>query len=339
MPSGSPTSPYDVIVVGAGLSGLVAARELQNQDRSVLVLDKARGPGGRMATRYSGEDGRARFDHGAQFFTVRSREFRAFSDELWLGDAIQEWGRGFASGPADDSEPDGHSRYRGSTGMNAVCKYLASDLSLELQTRVTSLHFADDLWRVVAENGEIHASALLLAMPVPQSLALLDAGGITLPQEERADLAAIEYDPCFAALVTLRDPLKLPYPGAVQFRDNPEPIAFMADNFVKGISKDPTLTIHAGPAFSRDHLDSDPDEVAKLLVEAAPAELLPPDQVEQVTGHRWLYSLPKNPYAAQYLFVGEPGPLCFSGDAFGESRVEGAFLSGLAAAEALNDLF
>ena len=57
----------DAIVIGAGLSGLIAAGTLQANGARVLVLDKGRGVGGRLATRrtHSGI-----FDHGAQFFTA-----------------------------------------------------------------------------------------------------------------------------------------------------------------------------------------------------------------------------------------------------------------------------
>ncbi|MSO32728.1 MAG: FAD-dependent oxidoreductase, partial [Ilumatobacteraceae bacterium] len=58
-----------VVVVGAGIAGLTAARALSHAGHSVIVLDKGRSVGGRMATRRIGD---ATVDHGAQFFTVRS---------------------------------------------------------------------------------------------------------------------------------------------------------------------------------------------------------------------------------------------------------------------------
>ncbi|MFM7290648.1 MAG: FAD-dependent oxidoreductase, partial [Planctomycetia bacterium] len=62
----------DVVVVGAGIAGLAAATELVAGGRRVVVLEKSRGVGGRMASRRVGE---AVCDHGAQFFTVRGEAF------------------------------------------------------------------------------------------------------------------------------------------------------------------------------------------------------------------------------------------------------------------------
>jgi renalase len=39
----------DVLVIGAGMSGLIAARELQKFDLKVACVEKARGSGGRLS--------------------------------------------------------------------------------------------------------------------------------------------------------------------------------------------------------------------------------------------------------------------------------------------------
>ena len=68
----SETRACDAVVIGAGIAGLCAAEQLVAAGRHVVVLDKARGIGGRMATRRVGA---AVCDHGAQFFTVRGADF------------------------------------------------------------------------------------------------------------------------------------------------------------------------------------------------------------------------------------------------------------------------
>ncbi|MCX7432565.1 MAG: FAD-dependent oxidoreductase, partial [Planctomycetia bacterium] len=69
-----PPEPFepDVVIIGAGIAGLSAAGELVASGRRVLVLEKSRGVGGRMATRRVGE---AVCDHGARFCTVRGPAF------------------------------------------------------------------------------------------------------------------------------------------------------------------------------------------------------------------------------------------------------------------------
>ena len=61
-----------IIVLGAGVAGLTAALELTEAGHRVVVVDKGRGIGGRLATRRIGA---AILDHGAQFFTTRGRPF------------------------------------------------------------------------------------------------------------------------------------------------------------------------------------------------------------------------------------------------------------------------
>lgn len=107
------------VVVGAGLSGLMAARTLAARDWKVVVLDKGRGVGGRMATRrISTPDGRtAVLDHGAQFFTARDARFATLVDEWVRAGVVREWCRGFTTN-------DGHPRYVANNGMTALTKHL-----------------------------------------------------------------------------------------------------------------------------------------------------------------------------------------------------------------------
>ena len=55
-----------VVVVGAGISGLVCASELSQAGIDVTVVEMGRGPGGRLATRRGSG---LPFDHGTQYFT------------------------------------------------------------------------------------------------------------------------------------------------------------------------------------------------------------------------------------------------------------------------------
>ena len=73
---------YPCLIIGAGMAGLSAGQQLTSRGAEVIIIDKGRGVGGRLATRWSDtpEGVRAFYDHGAQFFTVRTPLFQSFVD-------------------------------------------------------------------------------------------------------------------------------------------------------------------------------------------------------------------------------------------------------------------
>ena len=73
-----------VVVIGAGVAGLMAAQSLVKNGHDVVVLDKGRSPGGRLATRRIDD---ATLDHGAQFFTVRESSFESHVAE-WIASGV-----------------------------------------------------------------------------------------------------------------------------------------------------------------------------------------------------------------------------------------------------------
>ena len=73
----------DVLVIGSGMTGIACARKLHAAGLDVLVLDKGRGIGGRMATRRVEVNGQTIcFDHGAQYVTARATGFKRALSEI-----------------------------------------------------------------------------------------------------------------------------------------------------------------------------------------------------------------------------------------------------------------
>lgn len=310
--------PKKVLIIGAGMAGLTAARQLAERGCEVTVLDKGRGPGGRMATRRIGG---LKFDHGAQYFSAVSPRFRSAVAEWERSGAVQEW---FRLG--------GTPRYRGVQGMNSIAKHLAAGLDVRPGVHIEKLDFDGGEWRALSKEGAAYsAEALLLTAPVPQSLDLLGAYAEGLPQTVRE----IRYLPCFALMLVLEGEAALPAPGWV--RPEYGPVSWAADNYMKGISDGPgALTLHATPEFSHTHFDEAPEEVAARLIGAA-TPWLGGARIQQWQIHRWRYSLVSAPGPEPYVILRAPGLCVLAGDAFGAPRIEGAFLSGYAAALALLD--
>ncbi|MEI6256428.1 MAG: FAD-dependent oxidoreductase [Planctomycetota bacterium] len=345
-------SSPDVVIIGAGLAGLVAASEIVGAGRRVVVLEKSRGVGGRMATRRVGD---AVCDHGAQFFTVRGHEFGGMVAEAQAAEAVATWCDGFAKAAPGTASlkavVDGHPRWRGVRGMTDLPKWLAAELppeQCEVRTgvRVVSIGVADGRVRLVVKTAAaaespllIEAAAAIVTTPVPQSLDLMAAGGLladsattgSIDPEVRRQLATVGYDPCFALLLALNRPSLVPPPGGIQFAEGP--ISWLADNQQKGISAVPALTIHAAGDLSRQHFDDSPDDVAAMLIDCARPWIDgdPRTVVVSQSLHRWKYAAPTTIIPASFLVAITTPPIVCCGDAFGGPKVEGAAASGRAA--------
>ena len=329
------------------MAGLCAARELVAAGRSVVVLDKGRGVGGRVATRRLGS---AVCDHGAQFFTVRGRAFGGIVAQAHAAGAVAEWCCGFLrAGSLGPGGGDGHPRWRGTRGMTDLPKQLAAWLTegtaggrCEIRTaaKATAIALADGLVQVPLDDGAtLVGSGAILSPPVPQSLDLLAAGGLGVGSERVEatawqSLESVAYDPCFALLLVLDRPSRVPPPGGIQFDPAAGgPIAWVADNQQKGISPVPALTIHADGAFSRRHFDAPPDEVMATLIDHARPWIDgdPATAVVEKSLQRWKFALPTTIIPDPLVAVSHSPPIACCGDAFAGPRVEGAASSGLAA--------
>jgi len=315
----------DVLVIGAGMAGLSAAAALQKAGCKAVVIDKGRGVGGRMATRRIGA---ATFDHGAQFITARDLRFADVLENARTAGAALEWCRGFTA------DADGHARWRGTPGMSSLAKHLALGLEIIQEKQVSALHQMTDHWSIGMADGETWtAKAIILTAPVPQSLVLLEAGGVAVEPALKTRLSAIQYERCFAAMAVLDGPSRMPPPGG--FAPTQGPIAWIADNQLKGVSAEPAITIHATDEFSVAHWDKDRDETAQILIAAADEWL--GVGIKQFHIHGWRFSKPKQTDPSPCAIVSSAPPLVLAGDAFAGPRVEGSALSGWAAAEAVID--
>jgi len=313
---------YDVIVIGAGIAGLLAAGKLQSQGFSVLVLDKGRGVGGRLATRRLGP-GRA--DHGAQVFTVRSDVFQAYVAEWLAQGVVYEWARGWG-------EADGHPRYAGRDGMTTIAKHLAQPLSVQTGCHITAVSPIEHTWTVTTTSRQQYQGrALLMTPPVPQSVTLLANGQTVLHPDDLTALQQVAYAPCLCGLFWIEGDVLLPEPGAVQ--EPSATVSWIADNQRKGISPEARLvTVHGGPSFSQTHYD-DPVAIPLTGLQQALAPYLGKTAViREKQLKKWRYARPVTLHPARTLLAQGLPPLAFAGDAFHEARVEGAALSGLAAA-------
>ena len=316
------TGPGDVLVVGAGMAGIACARALVAAGRSVRVIDKGRGIGGRMATRRVALGGtELRFDHGAQYVTASDPGFQTALQDA--GPALAQW--------QDGSDA---TRWVGVPGISALPRALAAGLDLRASVEVTALARTPDRWpdrwEVTTSAGPMTVRHLVLTPPAPQSLRLLGAGHPLAPA-----LAAVEIAPCLTLMAAFPPDSPRPF---VSRRDPDAALAWIAQDAAKPgrASNGPvTWVAQAGPAFSAAHLEQDRDASAALmlplLAEAIGAR---PGDALCALGHRWRYAQVTRPLGAPCLALPADG-LWLAGDWCLGARVEAAWQSGTAVAQAL----
>jgi predicted NAD/FAD-dependent oxidoreductase len=324
-----PTRPRPrVAIIGGGISGLICARSLVDHGLEVVVFEKSRGVGGRMATRRT--EAGPTFDHGAQYFTARDPIFRRYvSAWLDVGVAAPWEGRiATLNNGTLEAQQKQETRFVGVPSMNAICRHLSAGLEAVFSTRVLPPQRDDKCWRISDEGGN-HLGVfdyVITSAPAPQSAVLLASAPRLQQQARQTSLRG-----CWAAMLAFDVSLGLHFDGA-----------FVHDSLLSWVARNnskpqrcgagDTWVLHASPTWSDTHLEDDVNTLLPKLVDAFwQATGVPRRDPSFLRGHKWRYAIPSEPLDSRCLFDAEL-QIGACGDWCNGPRVEGAFLSGLTVA-------
>lgn len=337
-----------VVVVGAGISGLAAARALAAAGRSVLVLERARGVGGRCATRRI--DGDQRVDFGVAFLHGREPEFLAALAEV-PGAALPGWpsvilGGGRPCQP--DAFAEGEQRLAFVDGVAAFPRHLARGLDVRTDARVTGLATSGDTIGLSIEGAmPLVARTVILALAVEQARDLLAGLGGRAPGLATASalLTMMASTPCLTLIAAY--PEGVPGPAFhVSYPEDSRILQAISHDSSKRVSPAATVMVYQAHArWSREHLDptiegrfsESTDGWARALLAEA-ARLLGPwaGAPSSFQAHRWRYARTDRsaelgaPILLHLPGDGAPGPrLGLAGELFAPGGgVESAWMSG-----------
>jgi len=321
-----------VAIIGGGISGIMLSYRLKQKGFGSTIFEKSRGVGGRMATKRWKEKS---YDHGCQYFTATKPETISLLHELETENVVEIWSRGF-SNLSGSQQGDQQKRWISRKGMTAVAKHLSKNLDINKQTQIVRINYDNDQWSLQTDDQHYSGfNALAFTCPVPQTLSIINDSKISLNNDIAQQLGDINYQPCIAILIDLKGPSNLPKPGGLWLEG--EPFIWVADNSLKGLNdcESSSLVVHCGPQFSSDNIDKSTDEIWKLI-----SSKLVGYEFGKICDHkihRWRYSFPTTRHPDKSVLLDEPGLLGFAGDAFGESKVQGAILSGTNLAEDMAD--
>jgi predicted NAD/FAD-dependent oxidoreductase len=318
-----------IAVVGAGIAGLSAARELVRAGAHVTVFDKGRVPGGRVSTRFHD---RFQFDHGAPYFTAADPRFRTVVEAALQEQAADQWYFDATKiGPGGPSTTSVAGSYLGIPSMASFPQFLARDISVVSSSRIVAAERSGGTWHLNADTaaGPAGYDVAIIAIPPAQATQLLQGA----PQ--MAKIAAnVKMRPCWTVLAAFEK--AVPFEWHVARAD-----AAGIDKMICNRSKPgrpevaETWVIHATPGWSTSHLEESPEIVTGALLKAYETTIgatLP--AVLFRAAHRWRYARPENPLREGFLWderkrIGACGDWCRGDD------VESAFISGLKLARAI----
>lgn len=301
-----------VIIIGAGMAGLACGQGLQSAGHKVVLLDKGRGAGGRMAARrITTPMGDVTFDHGAQYFVARDPDFQA---------QVRQWAD---AGIVAPWAPAGEEAWVGMPAMNTPLKTMASDLEVHWGTRVTALSRTATGWAAgLDDDSVVSADAVVTALPAEQTADLLDAVDDPIAALARATPSA----PCWTLMLAFSEPLATGE-DCIRGRDE-DALGWAARNSSKpGRGETETWVIQAGATWSAEHLEALPEGVGARMMETLSARLgvaLPEPSIRMT--HRWRFA--RSGHAGRGALWNRDIGLGACGDWLIGPRVEDAWRSG-----------
>lgn len=331
-----------IAIVGAGLSGLICARQLQEQGNRVTVYEKGAEVGGRMATRTTELGG---FDHGAQYFTASSDEFKKAIVGWRKAGLVSAWDgklmmlEGGETHPVDRSAERLKQRFVAVPGMNALALHAAEGLDVRAEQFVKRIEAHDDQWllKISSDGAPIDASAgpfdaVIVATPAAPAVSLLSVAPKIAAEAEKARFA-----PCWSLMLGFQEPLELGFDAAWVQSSRLSWIA--RDSSKTGRRPGEHWVAHASGAWSEEHFEDDDERAKEKLLRAFHDATGLQVQPIYVALHRWRFAQALQTVAGSCLWdsgqrIGACGDW-FAAGLDGCGRVENAYLSGLAMAESL----
>jgi hypothetical protein len=319
-----------VAVIGAGMSGLGAARTLNRAGVETVVFEKSRGVGGRVATRRIGEFA---FDHGATVISPRGSDLeRVMTEELDTSELVlveKPIYLALETGvSAVDAEGGKIRRYAYRRGNTTLGKLLASDLDVRLGSRVERIENRGDAFVVFDEEF----SHVVVSAPFPQSQELL----AEVDGDRRFNGG--QYRMCLSLMYGVGEDIDRPFHALLE-PDQAQPLTWLSLEHMKvpGVDRAPAgqsaLVVQMSARYSRYSFDREDSAILEeSWVDVRRLLKLKPGVPEVGEVKRWRYS-----HASNTLSFEAANPagsrILVVGDGISGARTHQAYLVGVQAAK------
>ena len=330
---------FEIAVVGAGVAGLTCARKLQQVGRRVVVFDKSRGLGGRLATRRLAD---THADHGVCYLQPKGAAFGQLIEELVNEQILRVWTEGIHRLSAEGllQQPTKFAPcYAAPAGATSIARYLGQNLEIINSQTITAISPIDNGWQINSADRQWQAEQVVIAVPPAQALAI---AGMVIDPHCSNQMSLVNFTTSITAIAVFPKhqqaaATQLTWQG-IQSIDHPVLSWIGLDSSKQLEPPQPVLVVQSSAAFAAENFAApNLDVIGKQLLAAAAPFTTGLDNPEILQVHRWGYAFAQNPLPDLFLIAQTQAPLYFCGDWCGGNRVESAFLSGWAVAEKILD--
>jgi renalase len=302
-------------IVGTGITGSVVFNLLKDKIPGIVLLDKARGTGGRFNTHRSPKDC-SHADLGAQYITL-SPEDTYKTNALVAAGILKSFNLPVV-GARGDHETQNH--FTAPHGLSAVPKFFLGEAldsnsshAIHFNKKVVSIDkVSKDQWRLTSLDGEhLDVHSVIITMPLPQMLELQGSISELLEPYKNA-FAKVQYSRRFAMSLHYKPEdwtafSGIPWAGKYVKADEDDVLVWISIDPRKcQISPEnegqdgnegivPVIVLHSSVPWGIKHFDDD-DNAVQQSMQASLAKLVPqlpaPEEVKLI---RWHYSQCRKP--------------------------------------------
>ena len=310
-------------IIGSGISGISLASNLKSK-LNIQIFEKSRGAGGRMSTR---KTDLFEFDHGTQFFKIKTKEFRDFLSPLFLKNIIKHWqcklieiqNKKIINEKQITIDDE---FFVGVPFMDSIVKSLSKNYNLKLNTEICNIEKINKHWRLYDKNNKCYEK--------------FDWVVFTIPSEQTCSLIPknvsfydiinqIKMKSCYSLMIGKSKPLNLKFDIA-SIHD--EDIAWIAVNNSKPErNKKYSLLVNSSYDFAKKNSNQANDKVLDHMLSLT-SKILNKDLSDSIltTLHQWRF-VEAYKHPSEDYFIDPNLRIAVCGDWCVDSRVEGAFTS------------
>ena len=303
---------FDVIIVGAGLSGSYLARKVKKLGLNTLIIEKSKGIGGRFSTK---PVGRCIADYGCQYLKPKTKELSELIQSLKNKNLIKK------SNIIQDDEA-----FIAPYGMNKIPQYLGLGVSTLLNQKVSYIKKTSKHWEIKTNSFFLKSKILVLTMPINQVSELLKVSDLAIPHLPNA-----AYKSFYTITFQNTDAI-----GSKPILKN-DFAPWICNNLLKGLSIDQnTFTVNVNEKLSNTLLNMEGNKKHELIKKHLKESGFKNFSFYNL--HYWKYAFTEGQNNVVNYF-NENIMLALCGDSFSVGQADGAVVSAQKTFEQIKNAF